>query len=91
MITSPDLQVNIFLVHRGSPWSVTIDPGREGTPESAFVREIPNPTSRNQDDSTMDLTELAVAMGSLLFPDQYSQTTGNHDGLEKYCPGDPGT
>jgi hypothetical protein len=25
---------------------------------------------RNQDDSTMDLTELAVAMGSLLFPDQ---------------------
>ena len=31
------------------------------------------PTStflKNQDDSTMDLTELAVAMGSLLFPDQ---------------------
>jgi len=25
---------------------------------------------RNQDDSTMNLTELAVAMGSLLFPDQ---------------------
>jgi len=25
---------------------------------------------RNQDDSTMDLTELAVAMESLLFPDQ---------------------
>jgi len=25
---------------------------------------------RNQDDSTMELTELAVAMGSLLFPDQ---------------------
>jgi len=25
---------------------------------------------RNQDDPTMDLTELAVAMGSLLFPDQ---------------------
>ena len=25
---------------------------------------------RNQDDSTMDLTELAVAMGSLLFLDQ---------------------
>ena len=25
---------------------------------------------RNQDDSMMDLTELAVMMGSLLFPDQ---------------------
>jgi len=25
---------------------------------------------RNQDDSTMDLTELDVAMGPLLFPDQ---------------------
>jgi len=31
-VTSPDLQINIFLVHRGSPWSVTIDPAREGTP-----------------------------------------------------------
>ena len=32
MVTFPHLKVNIFLVHRGSPWSVTIDPGREGTP-----------------------------------------------------------
>ena len=31
----------------------------------------PSTFLRNQDDSTMDLTELAVTMGSLLFPDQY--------------------
>jgi len=36
----------------------------------ALVSSPPSTFLRNQDDSTMDLTELAVAMGSLLFPDQ---------------------
>ena len=41
--------------------------------ENTFNEGISLPRStflKNQDDSTMDLTELAVAMGSLLFPDQ---------------------
>jgi len=38
---------------------------------------------RNQDDSTMDLTELAVAMGSLLFRINSHGPRGSHDGPEK--------